>query len=98
LKKLEKRVKEVEESGEEKELNNERFVQKEVEVMKQSFKGIVKEREEEREKDIEIKDKGMQLKMIELMEREKRRNNLIIRGIKETGKMSRNRLTQFWRC
>jgi hypothetical protein len=27
----------------------------------------------------------MQLKMIESMEREKRRNNLIIRGIKETG-------------
>jgi len=40
--------------------------------MKQSFKGSVNDQEEERGKEIKIKDKVMQLKMVELMEREKK--------------------------
>jgi len=62
----------VEESDKEKDLQNERFVEREVEDMKQSFKGIVKKQEEKRENEIKIKDKEMQLKIVELMEREKK--------------------------
>ena len=52
--------------------------------MKISFKGIVRDQELEREKELKSKDKEMQQKMIEMMEREKRRNNIIIRGISES--------------
>jgi hypothetical protein len=84
LRDLGMRIKKVEETDKEMESKKEKFLVKEVEDMKQSFKGIVKEQELEREKELKTKDRDMHQKMIEMLEREKRRNNLIIRGIKET--------------
>jgi hypothetical protein len=56
----------------------------EVEDMKQSFKGTIKEQELERERELKMKDWDMQQKIImEMMKREKRGNNLIVRGINE---------------
>jgi len=81
---LDKRIKQVEDNDEEKDFRQDQLVLKEVENFKQTFKGIVKEQELEREKELKMKDKDIQQKMIEVMEREKRRNNLIIRGIKES--------------
>jgi len=58
---------------------------KEKSEMTESFKLIMKEQEEEREKEFKesktIKEREMRQNMIELMEREKRRNNLVIFGI-----------------
>lgn len=81
---FDKRIKSVEENDKEKDLRNDQRVLKEVEGMKTSFKGIMREQEVEREKELKSKDKEMQQKMIEMMEREKRRNNIIIRGISES--------------
>jgi hypothetical protein len=81
---LDKRIKQVEENDKEKEFKKDQIVLNEVEYIKHTFKGIVKEQELEREKEIKRKDKDIQLKMIEVIEREKRRNNLIIRSIKES--------------
>jgi hypothetical protein len=81
---FDKRIKKVEENDKEKELRNDQMVIREVEGMKISFKGIVKEQELEREKELKSKDKEMQQKMIEMLEREKRRNNIIMRGIRES--------------
>jgi len=94
LKELEKRVHKVKESGKEEDLHNERFVQREVEDMKQSFKGILIEQDEEREKEIKIKDKEMQLKMVELIERGREIKEgaiLLLEGLRKQGKMRRNR-------
>ena len=66
------------------ESKKEKFLVKEVEDMKQSFKGIVKDQELKREKELKTKDRAMHQKMIEMLERENRRNNLIIRGIKKS--------------
>jgi hypothetical protein len=81
---LSTRVKKVEEADKEISTNKEQSVLKEFEEMKISFKGIVKEQELEKETELKNKDKELQQKMYEVMEREKRRNNLIIRGIKES--------------
>jgi len=84
----------VEESDKEKDLQNERFVEREVEDMKQSFKGILIEQDEEREKEIKIKDKEMQLKMVELIERGREIKEgaiLLLEGLRKQGKMRRNR-------
>lgn len=83
-KEFDKRIKKMEDNDKEKELRNDQMVLKEVEGMKISFKGIVKEQELEREKELKSKDKEIQQKMIEMLEREKRRNNIIIRGINES--------------
>jgi hypothetical protein len=69
----------VEETDKDNESKKEKILVKEVEDMKQSFKGIVKEQELEREKELKTRDRDMHQKMIEMLEREKRRNNLIIR-------------------
>jgi hypothetical protein len=52
--------------------------------MKISFKGIVKEQELVTEKELKRNDKEIQQKMIEMLEREKKRNNIFIRGINES--------------
>ena len=88
LRELNLRIRKVEETEKEMEVKKGQFVLKEFENIKQSFKGIVKEqeleREAEREKELKVKDRVMQQKMIEMLEREKRRNNLIIRGLTES--------------
>ena len=58
---------------------NEQILEKD---MKQSFAQIVKEQEAEREKDFKTNDKEIQQKMAEMLQKEKRRDNLIIRSIK----------------
>jgi len=78
------RVKKAEEADKEILTKKEQKVLKEIEDMKISFKGIVKEQELDKEKELKNKDKELQQKMYEVMEREKRRYNLIIRGIKES--------------
>jgi hypothetical protein len=84
------RIRKVEETDKDLEGKQEQKVLREVEDMKQSFKGIIKEQELEREKELKTKDREMQQKMIEMMEREKRRNNLIIRGINESNECDEN--------
>ena len=88
MRELNLRIKKVEETEKEMEVKKGQFVLKEFEDIKQSFKGIVKEqeleREVERERELKMKDRMMQQRMIEMLEREKRRNNLIIRGIRES--------------
>ena len=81
---MEKRVKLVEDNDQEKNLKNDQLVNKKVKDMRISFKEIVKGQEIERERELKIKDKEIQQKMFEVMEMEKRRNNLIIRGIEES--------------
>jgi hypothetical protein len=81
-KELQKRIKQVEE----KEVREDQ--QHEVENMKLNFQEIVREQELEREKELKNKDKEIQQKMFEVMEREKRKKNLIIRGIKEEGEIN----------
>jgi hypothetical protein len=62
-------------------------VHKEVEDLKKSFAQIMAEQEEEKKREeakgSKVMDREMQGKMLEMMEREKRRNNLIFMGIKE---------------
>ncbi len=88
VKELEKKVKKLEEAVKEREAKKEQIVLKEVQGIKESFVAIVqeqaKEQEIEREKEQKTKEREMQQKMLEMMEREKRRNNMIIRGIKES--------------
>lgn len=65
------------------------IVHKEVEDLKKSFAQIMEEQKEEAKSDggkrSRYSEREMQGKMIEMMEREKRRSNLIIMGIKECG-------------
>ena len=59
-------------------------VLKEVDEIKQSLTQIVNEQQEERNKEMKEKDKEIQQKMFEVMEREKRKNNLVFMGRKES--------------
>lgn len=56
--------------------------------MKQTFQEIVREQELEREKETRNKDKEIKQRMFEVMQRGKRRNNLIITGKMESSEVN----------
>jgi hypothetical protein len=79
---IDRKIKQMEAVEKESKMKSEQMLEKERQGIKQSFAQIVKEQEEERGKDLRTNDKDIQQKMIEMLEREKRRENIIIRGIK----------------
>jgi len=100
FKKLDGRMKKIESAVKEGEQKKEQLVQKEIKELKQSFVDIVNEQEEERKKEDNKKtadrdktvDRELQQKMLEVMEREKRKSNLIFMGIKEATEEEENRI------
>jgi hypothetical protein len=81
---LEVRVSKLESDKKKGEQQKTQEVLKEVDDLKQTFTQIVNEQQEERNKEMKEKDKEIQHKMFEVMEREKRKNNLVFMGIKES--------------
>ena len=79
---IDKKIKKMEAAEKESKLKNEQMLETERQGIKQSFAQILKEQEEERGTDLRTNDKEIQQKMIEMLDREKRRENIIIRGIK----------------
>jgi len=100
FKKLDGRLKKIEIAVKEGEQKKEQLVQKEIQELKQSFVDIVNEQEEERKKEDNKKtadrektvDRELQQKMLEVMERDKRKNNLIFMGIKEATEEEENKM------
>ena len=99
LRKLDGRLKKIESAVKESEQKKEQLVQKEIQDLKQSFVDIVNEQEEERKKEDKktadrekTVDRELQQKMLEVMERDKRKNNLIFMGIKETTETEENKI------
>jgi len=99
FRKLDGRLKKIESAVKESEQKKEQLVQKEIQDLKQSFVDIVNEQEEERKKEDKktadrekTVDRELQQKMLEVMERDKRKNNLIFMGIKETTEEEENKI------
>ena len=91
---IDRRIKQMEAAEKKSKKENKHLLEKERQDIKQSFAQIVKNQEEERGKELRTNDKEIQQKMIEMMEREKRRENIIIRGIKASTEIEEMRAVE----